>query len=139
MLEEQITSYNERFLEIEDALNSRFDSLIGVQDSVQKDREQLETQLSFEDLMDASRLNRNDVLLKWLKLALGMTAKASSESYDDESSVISDRSTREPFSLFHESASSVAFDDSLSVSDRPQMALLEEDADESDDDEDLVF
>ena len=152
MLDEHISSYNERFLEIEDRIEGRYDSLLSVEDSVQKETQELEKKLSAIDVAEVMKDSRSDVLLKWLKVTLGMTTKATimdeeDEGSDRKSKDSSNSSLGEPFTLFGESAASLAFDDSAAdaldaLDERRPMGILGERTDgseDSNDDDDLLF
>jgi hypothetical protein len=129
LVDEHIRSYNDRFLDIEDLLESRFESLQGVEDSVQKERKQLERRIKPAEALQVLSDERNDVLLKWLRVTLGMTKKAlnhdDDSDEDDTSTSLSGEPGGVPFSLSDESSTSVAFDDSIAGGfyKEPQLAV----------------
>jgi hypothetical protein len=147
LLDEHIASYNSKFLEIEDQVESRYDSLTSVADSVQKERQQVEEKIPSADISHILKNNKSDVLLKWLRLTLGMTTKAyrtdEDDDYQDDESMDSHEdsaSAGEAFTLFGESTTSIGLDDSIANGlsmQRPLGILGEsgEDSDASDDDE----
>jgi hypothetical protein len=147
MLDEHIASYNDKFLEMEDCIENRFDSLVNVQDSVLKEREQLEKKLSVADITDVIENSRSGVLLKWLKVTLGVTTRTSSMEQDDESSDCDSANSGEgslgkPFTLFEDSTHSMAFDDSVAdkLHGPSQLGILgEEDKSDASDDDDLLY
>lgn len=143
MLDEQISSYNQQFLDIEDRLENRFESLVSVEDSVQKEREQLEKKLSHIDIRDVEKNSKVLVLLKWLRVTLGITTSTDMVEDDSVTSSSEDRSTTEPFSLFDQSTQSMTFDDSESGFFGTQgpagiLGSMDEDSDGASDD-DLLF
>ncbi|GKY93552.1 hypothetical protein MPSEU_000322600 [Mayamaea pseudoterrestris] len=136
------------FLEIEDQIESRFEALLSVADSVEKEREELKKKLSLAEVIDVGKNSRSDVLLKWLRLTLGMTTKANGmdedDGNDDNSSLdLKNGSMGKPFTLFDDSNHSMDFDDSVSDAFQchTQLGMLGERAEELDssDNDDLLY